>query len=58
MIEALIGAWILTLFGFDDLFIKGVHEWTGKDITVAGYYVFFAAIALVYEFFKQTTRGK
>lgn len=52
MIEVLIGAWLLSLLGFDDLFIKGVYEWTGKEITIAGYYVFFAVVALIYELLK------
>ncbi|KIL79569.1 hypothetical protein [Bacillus badius] len=41
MIEGLLLAFILSLFEFDSLFIQGVKEWTGIELTSAGYYVFF-----------------
>jgi hypothetical protein len=46
----LLVAWILTWFGFDDLFIKGFHELFNKEISVATYYMIFLGIGLVIDF--------
>lgn len=40
-------AWILSLFGFDNLFIDGIKELFNKEIGVASYYLIFLAIGLL-----------
>jgi hypothetical protein len=57
IIEGLLAAWILNLFGFGELFIKGMNEWSDLDITTAGYYVFFALVGLLFEGIGQV-RGR
>ena len=39
---ALLGGWILSWFGFDNLVISGMMELFGKTITTTGYYFMFA----------------
>jgi hypothetical protein len=46
-LSALFLAWILTWFGFDNLVIQFIHEWTGKGITHATYYVGAFIIGLI-----------
>jgi hypothetical protein len=46
VISALIVGWFFSLFGGDDLIIKGILELTGKEITSAGYYTIFALVGL------------
>lgn len=41
---SLLGAWILSWFGFDHLVIKGMHELFNITITGTGYYFIFAII--------------
>jgi len=57
MIGALLLAWILSLFGFDDLFTKGFNELTGKNITTAGYYIVFFLIGLMFDLLKAIREG-
>jgi len=52
MLEALLVAWILSWFGFDDLFTKGFNELTGKNITTAGYYIVFCLVGLTFDLLK------
>ena len=58
MIGGLIIGWILSLFGFDDLFIKGFGEMFGRDITIAGYYVCFFLIGAICDMLESITGGK
>ena len=44
LLSALFIAWILSLFGFDDLFIRAIFEMFGKHITDATYYISFGVI--------------
>lgn len=52
MLETLLGAWILSWFGFDNLFVKGFNELFNRSITNAGYYIFFVLIGVCYEIVK------
>lgn len=46
----LILAWVLSsFFNFDELFIQGVKEWFGIEITIAGYYTIFFIVSFVGE---------
>lgn len=56
-IGLLIAAWILTLFDFDEHFIKGFNELTSKSITISGYYLMFFLIGLSIDLF-EILRGK
>ncbi len=47
LIVGLIVGWIVSLFGGDQLIIKGVEELTNNSITSAGYYTIFAIIGLL-----------
>jgi hypothetical protein len=47
---ALILAWVLALFGFDELVIQFVKEWRGKEISEATYYVGAFIIGLILGF--------
>lgn len=40
-------AWILSLFNFDEIFVKGINELFNKEITIAAYYVIFLGIGVV-----------
>lgn len=44
---SLLGAWILSWFGFDNLFIHGVNELFGLDLSTAGYYFIFALFGML-----------
>ena len=43
----LLNAWILGLFGFDTMFIQGMHEIFNLNISQAGYYTFFVFVSLL-----------
>lgn len=44
---SLLAGWILSLFGFDALFISGLGELFNLTITTTGYYTIFALIGIV-----------
>lgn len=48
----LIVAWILSIFGFDTLFVTGVRELFGKEISVGSYYLIFLLLGLFFDFVK------
>lgn len=45
---SLLGAWILSLFGFDALFISGLFQLFGITIGGAGYYILFVIVTIIY----------
>lgn len=47
LIVGLIVGWVVSLFGGDQLIIKGIEELTSNSITSAGYYTIFAIIGLL-----------
>lgn len=49
MVVNLIIAWILSLFGFNDIFTGGMYELFGVSITNNGYYLIFALVGLIYD---------
>lgn len=57
MLETLFGAWILSWFGFDNLFVKGFNELFNRNITTAGYYIFFVIAGIGYEVLKAWGRS-
>ena len=48
MICALILAWLLTLFGFDEICITAMKELFSVEITTATYYFVFAMAGLIF----------
>lgn len=40
-------AWFLSLFGFDEMFIEGLHQFGGPEITLTGYYFIFSVIGII-----------
>ncbi|MCR4362003.1 hypothetical protein NUG13_11760 [Bacillus subtilis] len=50
MVFALLGGWILSLFGFDTVVIDGAKELFHISITTAGYYLIFAILGLIFAF--------
>lgn len=57
MINGLLAAFILNLFGFGRIMTKGVFELTGVSITIAGYYVIFFIIGIIYDLFHYRKDG-
>jgi len=53
IIYGLVVAFILTLFGFDNIFIKGVSGFSKMEITTSHYYLAFAILGILGEFFKN-----
>lgn len=52
----LILAWFLSLFGFDHVFIQGANELFGVRITIAGYYLIFFLVGLLFDLFGLGNR--
>lgn len=52
-IGAIFVAWVLSWFGFEQMCIEAVKEWTGRDISVATYYVTFFVIGLIAGIFRR-----
>jgi hypothetical protein len=48
ILGSLILAWILSLFGVEEFFIRSVHELFDKDVTIATYYILFLAIGFIF----------
>jgi len=48
-VSALILAWVLSLVGFDVICVTGLNELFGLTITVAGYYVIFFLVGLLFD---------
>lgn len=53
-VGALILACILSLFGFDTIFVAGVNELFGINISIAGYYVIFFLVGLLFDLFGKS----
>lgn len=54
-VEMLLVAWILSLFGFDEIFCQGIKEIFNMQLTISGYYVVFFLAGLgmdILEFIK------
>ena len=51
-------AWILSWFGFDRMFIQGVNELFGIQITAAGYYTAFFLVSFLGEVFTAVTGAR
>lgn len=47
LIVGVVVGWFLSLFGFDDIVIRGVWELTNRSITNAGYYTIFALLGIL-----------
>lgn len=53
IIVGLFIGWFLSLFGFDNLIIRGIWELTRRSITEAGYYTIFAFLGALGGFLKD-----
>lgn len=53
-VGALILAWILSLFEFDAVFVTGISELFGINISIAGYYVIFFLVGLCFDLFGRS----
>lgn len=49
---------ILEMFGFDTMFITGLNQWTGIEITISGYYFIFAVIGIVKNIIEKLSYSK
>lgn len=47
VIMGIVVAWILSLFGVDQLLIQGITQLLGRQIDISGYYTIFAMIGLI-----------
>lgn len=56
IVGALILAWFLALFGFDNLIIEGAKELFDVDITMTGYYFIFAVIGILKMLYSSSKR--
>ena len=46
IVGALLLAWFLSIFGFDQLIIEGTKELFNLNITITGYYFIFAVVGI------------
>lgn len=51
-------AWFLNLFGFGTMFVTGLNQWTGIEITITGYYFIFAVIGIVKNIIEKLSYSK
>lgn len=49
---------ILEMFGFDTMFITGLNQWTGIEITISGYYFIFAVIGIIKNIIEKLSYSK
>jgi len=47
LVGGLLTGWILSLFGFDDVVVRGMHELFSLEITDATYYLMFAVAGVI-----------
>ena len=47
LVGGLIVAWILTLFGFDEIFINGIQTFVTFDLTIDHYYLVFGLVGFI-----------
>lgn len=57
IIGALLGGWILQLFGFDAVVQTGMLELFGKTISTTGYYFMFGAMGAIKSVFSMIGGG-
>lgn len=51
-------AWFLNFFGFGNMFITGLEQWTGIQITMTGFYFIFAVVGLIKNIIEKFHYGK
>lgn len=54
LVEALVGAWILSLFGLDEFFVKVMQPFTTVLLTTDHYYFAFGALGLIVGIISET----
>jgi hypothetical protein len=58
IVSLLILAWVLTLFGFDNIVINGIYELFGIKISKSGYYIVFLIFSILLDILRYVPRGR